>query len=110
MPQCPISHIAIGLALPVRNPRTQNTARMREIIEAEQEPDDSDLRRHRHQKKAGKRKREVLSDPEDGPYSLSTASSDSDSKTESDSSVQIMPDEVCLTPVCYRLQCHGPLT
>jgi hypothetical protein len=81
---------------------------MCEIIEAEQEPDDSDLCRHRCQKKAGKCKQEVLSDPEDGPYSLSTASSDLDSKTESDSSVQIMPDEVRLTPVCYRLQC--PLT
>jgi hypothetical protein len=52
---------------------------MHEIIEAEQDPDDSDLCRHWCQKKAGKRKREVLSNPEDGPYSLSTASSDSDS-------------------------------
>jgi hypothetical protein len=78
---------------------------MCEIIEAEQEPDDSDLCRHRHQKKAGRCKREVLSDPEDGPYSLSTGSSDSDSKTESDDSIQIMPDEVRLSPIYYGLLC-----
>ena len=77
---------------------------MREIIEAEQEPDGLDMRRQRRQKKkSGKRKYEVLSDPEDEPYSLSTGSSDSESKTESDSSIQIMPDEVSFSPIWYCL-------
>ena len=75
---------------------------MREIIKAEQEPDDLDLRQWRHHKKPNKRKREVLSDPEDEPYSLSMGSSDSDSETESNSSVQVLPDEVRFTPLSYQ--------
>ena len=69
---------------------------MREIIEAEQEPDDLDMHRRRHQRKISKRKREVLSDPEDGPYA-STVSASSGSDTENNSSIaEIMPNEVSL--------------
>ena len=98
----PISYPTCDLALPARNPRTQNTACMREIIKAEQEPDDLDLHRQWRHKKPNKHKWEVLSNLEDEPYSLSTGSSDSDSKTESDSSIQVLPDEVHFTPLSYQ--------
>jgi hypothetical protein len=68
---------------------------MQEILDAEQQTDDPDSHpRHRpsRQRKTGKRKREVFSDPEDKPYA-STVPLTTDS--ESDSGVMgITPDEV----------------
>lgn len=80
---------------------------MQQIIEAEQESDGLDSHRRRRQRKATKvtkRKREIISDPEDEPFSLSTASASLDSETEGDSSVaEIMPDEVSSDPHCSHI-------
>lgn len=76
---------------------------MQEILEAEQQTDESDSRPQLRQRKHSKCKREVLSDPEDKPYN-STASLGSDSESESESSIMgIMPDEVSFGPLDCRL-------
>ena len=78
---------------PARNQRTRNTSRMQEIIRAEQEGDSDSFSRPRQRKK-GKRKHDVLSDPEDKPY---TSTSTSTSDSEIDSVAEIAPDEVRLS-------------
>jgi hypothetical protein len=86
----------------------QNTARMHEILEAEQQTDKADLCpqpcgpcQARPRKAHSKCKYvKVLSDPEDVPYA-STLSLSMDSESDS-SVVRIMPDEVRFTP----LDCH----
>lgn len=76
---------------------------MQEIIEAERERDGSDLRPRPRQRKHHKRKHEVLSDPEDEPYTSSQAGSlDSDSDTDDSTTEIITPNEVNSDPLaCY---------
>ncbi|KAI9447096.1 hypothetical protein F5148DRAFT_1153540, partial [Russula earlei] len=65
----------------VQNQRTQNTAWMWEIIEAEQASSESDLHPWPHRRKYNKRRCEVLSVPEDMPYA-STMSLGSSSESD----------------------------
>ncbi|KAI9441140.1 hypothetical protein F5148DRAFT_1293400 [Russula earlei] len=75
-----------------RNQQTQNTARMQEIIEAEQASSESDSHPWPHWRKYNKCRREVLSVPEDMPYA-STMSLGSSS--ESDNTItEITRDEI----------------
>ena len=84
---------------------TQNTAQMQEILDAEQQTDESESCPWPcgpcQRKSCSKRKHvEVLSDPEDKPYA-STLSLSTDSESGS-SVVGIMPDEVSF----LLLNCH----
>ncbi|KAH8977160.1 hypothetical protein EDB86DRAFT_3093001 [Lactarius hatsudake] len=72
--------------------RKRNTAWMEEIIRAEQESDESDTQPHQKKKKRRKHKPEVLSDPEDKPYT--TVASGFDSESDSSSITEIAPDEI----------------
>ncbi|KAH9173891.1 hypothetical protein EDB89DRAFT_1905048 [Lactarius sanguifluus] len=80
-----------------RKKRKRNTARMEEIIRAEQESDESvTFPLPRQKKKKRKRKPEVLSDPEDKPYT--SVASGFDSESDGSSIAEIAPDEVHLDP------------
>jgi hypothetical protein len=66
-----------------RTKRQRNTARMQEILEAEQQTDDASAPRSRprQKKSSGKRRRTALSDPEDEAFSVISLSTDPESES-----------------------------